>query len=65
MEQQILTGETPDPSRIPAGLPFPSALPAGRQSGEAERLGIEQAAAGVDVELVDPAPATSPPATLG
>ena len=30
MDQQILTGEAPDPTRIPAGLPLPPALPAGR-----------------------------------
>ena len=30
MEAQILTGEAPDPTRIPPGLPLPSALPARR-----------------------------------
>ena len=32
MEQQILTGEAPDPTRIPSGLPLPSTLP-GRRVG--------------------------------
>ena len=45
MEQQILQGEAPDPTRIPPGLPLPSALPA-RRVGEAERLGIERALRG-------------------
>jgi oligopeptide/dipeptide ABC transporter ATP-binding protein len=39
VEQQILTGETPDPARIPAGCRFHPRCPL-VASGEAERLGI-------------------------
>jgi peptide/nickel transport system ATP-binding protein len=39
MEQQILTGETPDPARIPTGCRFHPRCPL-VASGEAERLGI-------------------------
>ena len=39
MEQQILTGEAPDPTHIPAGCRFHPRCPL-FQSGEAERLGI-------------------------
>ncbi len=51
VEQQILTGETPDPSRIPAGCRFHPRCPV-VASGEAERLGILGKCTGVDVELV-------------
>ncbi len=51
VEQQILTGETPDPSRIPAGCRFHPRCPL-VASGEAERLGILGRCTGVDVELV-------------
>lgn len=50
MEQQILTGETPDPSRVPAGCRFHPRCPL-VASGEAERLGILDRCRGVDVEL--------------
>ena len=50
VEQQILTGETPDPSRIPAGCRFHPRCPL-VASGEAERLGILGKCTGVDVEL--------------
>ena len=50
VEQQILTGETPDPSRIPAGCRFHPRCPL-VASGEAERLGILGRCTGVDVEL--------------
>jgi peptide/nickel transport system ATP-binding protein len=52
VEQQILTGETPDPSRIPSGCRFHPRCPL-VASGEAERLGILTRCTGVDVELVD------------
>ncbi len=52
MEQQILTGETPDPSRIPSGCRFHPRCPL-VASGQAARLGIEQACRGVDVDLVE------------
>jgi oligopeptide/dipeptide ABC transporter ATP-binding protein len=39
MDQQILTGEAPDPTHIPAGCRFHPRCPV-YQSGEAERLGI-------------------------
>jgi peptide/nickel transport system ATP-binding protein len=51
VEQQILTGETPDPSRIPNGCRFHPRCPV-VASGEAERLGILGRCTGVDVELV-------------
>jgi peptide/nickel transport system ATP-binding protein len=52
VEQQILTGETPDPSRIPSGCRFHPRCPL-VASGEAERLGILGKCTGVDVELVE------------
>ena len=52
MEQQILTGETPDPSRIPSGCRFHPRCPL-VASGQAARLGIEQSCRGVDVDLVE------------
>ncbi len=51
VEQQILTGETPDPSRIPTGCRFHPRCPV-VASGEAERLGILGRCTGVDVELL-------------
>jgi oligopeptide/dipeptide ABC transporter ATP-binding protein len=50
VEQQILTGETPDPSRVPAGCRFHPRCPV-VASGEAERLGFAGRCTGVDVEL--------------
>ena len=47
MEQQVLTGETPDPSRIPSGCRFHPRCPL-VASGEAERLGILERCMGVD-----------------
>ena len=41
MKQQILTGEAPDPTRIPAGCRFHPRCPL-VESGEAARLGIEE-----------------------
>lgn len=52
MEQQILTGETPDPSRIPSGCRFHPRCPV-VASGEAERLGILARCTGEDPALVD------------
>lgn len=51
VEQQILKGETPDPSRIPDGCRFHPRCPV-VASGEAERLGILGRCTGVDVELL-------------
>jgi peptide/nickel transport system ATP-binding protein len=50
MEQQILTGETPDPSRVPAGCRFHPRCPL-VASGDAERMGILDKCRGVDLEL--------------
>jgi peptide/nickel transport system ATP-binding protein len=50
MEQQILTGEPPDPRRIPSGCRFHPRCPL-VASGEAERLGIVDRCRGTDVEL--------------
>ena len=52
MEQQILTGETPDPRRIPNGCRFHPRCPL-VASGAAEALGILERCRGVDVELVE------------
>ena len=41
MEPQILTGEAPDPTRIPSGCRFHPRCPL-VESGEAARLGIEE-----------------------
>jgi oligopeptide/dipeptide ABC transporter ATP-binding protein len=47
MEQQILTGETPDPTRIPSGCRFHPRCPV-LESGEAARIGIEEKCRGDD-----------------
>jgi oligopeptide/dipeptide ABC transporter ATP-binding protein len=47
MEQQILTGEAPDPKRIPPGCRFHPRCPV-VESGEAARLGIEEQCRGDD-----------------
>jgi peptide/nickel transport system ATP-binding protein len=52
VEQQILTGEAPDPTRIPVGCRFHPRCPV-YQSGQAERLGILGDCTGVDPQLVD------------
>ena len=52
VEQQILTGEAPDPTHIPAGCRFHPRCPL-YQSGEAERLGIAGACANDDPMLLD------------
>ena len=50
MEQQILQGEAPDPTRIPPGCRFHPRCPL-VASGEAARLGIEDRCRGEDVFL--------------
>jgi peptide/nickel transport system ATP-binding protein len=50
MEQQILQGEAPDPTRIPAGCRFHPRCPL-VASGESERLGILGRCEGEDVVL--------------
>ena len=50
MEQQILTGETPDPARVPAGCRFHPRCPL-VATGEAERLGIIDRCTGDDPRL--------------
>jgi peptide/nickel transport system ATP-binding protein len=50
LEQQILTGETPDPSRVPSGCRFHPRCPL-VASGEAARLGIEARCRGDDLGL--------------
>jgi oligopeptide/dipeptide ABC transporter ATP-binding protein len=50
VEPQILTGEAPDPTRIPAGCRFHPRCPL-VASGEAARLGIEGRCRGEDVAL--------------
>jgi peptide/nickel transport system ATP-binding protein len=50
MEPQILTGEAPDPTRIPAGCRFHPRCPL-VASGEAARLGIEERCRGEDLAL--------------
>jgi peptide/nickel transport system ATP-binding protein len=51
MEQQILSGEIPDPKRIPGGCRFHPRCPVLR-SGEAERLGIATRCTGEDLPLI-------------
>ena len=67
IEPQILTGEAPDPTRIPAGCRFHPRCPL-VASGEAERLGIEERCRGTDLGLAPVAGAAdgsahAPPAT--
>ena len=52
VEQQILIGEAPDPTHIPAGCRFNPRCPL-YQNGEAERLGIARACAKDDPMLID------------
>jgi oligopeptide/dipeptide ABC transporter ATP-binding protein len=51
MEQQILTGEAPDPTRIPSGCRFHPRCPV-LESGEAARLGIEERCRGDDPQFL-------------
>jgi oligopeptide/dipeptide ABC transporter ATP-binding protein len=55
MEQMILQGEAPDPTRIPAGCRFHPRCPL-VASGEAARLGIEERCRGEDLGLHEVAP---------
>jgi peptide/nickel transport system ATP-binding protein len=55
MEQLILQGEAPDPTRIPAGCRFHPRCPL-VASGEAARLGIEDRCRSEDLGLEDVAP---------
>jgi oligopeptide/dipeptide ABC transporter ATP-binding protein len=55
MEQQILQGEAPDPTRIPSGCRFHPRCPL-FASGEAARLGIEERCRSDDLALHDVAP---------
>jgi len=50
MEPQILSGEAPDPTRIPSGCRFHPRCPV-VASGEAERMGIEARCRGEDLAL--------------
>jgi peptide/nickel transport system ATP-binding protein len=50
VEQQILSGETPDPVRVPPGCRFHPRCPV-VASGEAQELGILGRCTGVDVDL--------------
>jgi peptide/nickel transport system ATP-binding protein len=56
MEQQILAGEAPDPTRIPTGCRFHPRCPL-VASGEAARLGIEERCRAEDLGLREVAPA--------
>jgi oligopeptide/dipeptide ABC transporter ATP-binding protein len=51
LEEEILVGEVPDPTRIPAGCRFHPRCPMLR-SGESARLGIEEECRGVDPALL-------------
>jgi oligopeptide/dipeptide ABC transporter ATP-binding protein len=51
LEEQILVGEVPDPTRIPTGCRFHPRCPLLR-SGESARLGIEELCRGVDPALL-------------
>jgi peptide/nickel transport system ATP-binding protein len=52
VEQQILTGEAPDPTHIPVGCRFHPRCPI-VQSGEAERVGILHACTALDPALIN------------
>lgn len=52
VEQQILTGEAPDPTHIPTGCRFHPRCPF-YQSGGAEQMGILHACTSVDPVLID------------
>jgi len=58
LEPQILAGEAPDPTRIPAGCRFHPRCPL-VASGEAARLGIEERCRGEDLGLA-PVPGAAP-----
>jgi len=52
VEQQILTGEAPDPTHIPAGCRFHPRCPL-FQSGEAEQMGILHACTSIDPQQIE------------
>jgi peptide/nickel transport system ATP-binding protein len=58
VEQQILTGEAPDPTRIPPGCRFHPRCPL-IHSGEAQRLGIEPRCRGDDPVALLPVPVSA------
>jgi peptide/nickel transport system ATP-binding protein len=55
MEEEILSGEAPDPTLIPSGCRFHPRCPLVRD-GRAEAMGIEEACRGVDVALAPVTP---------
>ena len=64
MEQQILTGEAPDPTRIPAGCRFHPRCPV-VETGEAERLGILERCRSDDPHMLPACHAVALAATSG
>jgi oligopeptide/dipeptide ABC transporter ATP-binding protein len=64
VEQQILTGEAPDPTRIPPGCRFHPRCPV-VESGEAERLGILELCRGEDPLMMPACHAVAQPAATG
>ena len=63
MEQRILTGEAPDPTRIPSGCRFHPRCPL-VESGEAARLGIEESCRNDDPKTLPACHAVGPPAAV-
>jgi oligopeptide/dipeptide ABC transporter ATP-binding protein len=61
VKQQILTGEAPDPTRIPPGCRFHPRCPV-VESGEAERLGILELCRGEDPLMMPACHAVAQPA---
>ena len=59
VEQRILRGEAPDPTRIPSGCRFHPRCPL-VESGEAERLGIEERCRGEDPRFIPACHAVAP-----
>ena len=53
LQPQVLRGEIPDPTRIPAGCRFHPRCPA-LASGEAERAGVADACRGVPLDVLPP-----------
>jgi oligopeptide/dipeptide ABC transporter ATP-binding protein len=54
LEPMVLTGETPDPTRVPAGCRFHPRCPA-LSDGRAEAAGIAEACRGKPLPVLDPA----------
>jgi oligopeptide/dipeptide ABC transporter ATP-binding protein len=63
VEQKILSGEAPDPARIPSGCRFHPRCPL-FESGEAARLGIEQQCREDDPLMLPACHAVAPPAAV-